>query len=216
MAGYFNKIFGFYGKMQRGIRENMKTKSKFKKRYLIIFGVLLILFYFGPSILGGYSWTEYSAIRYTFPNEDGKVVFQKEFGNKKVVIWDTGKQRYVKLIENTLGLLYRSTNVSEINAATLDEKMIITWSGSQNEDEFYDTLFAAEVLDDDIVKVVISNDDRNGNDMSLSEGKEHSTLFVEMDVINGYAAYYSYLPYSDVGNFVFRGFNSDGKVVSVD
>jgi hypothetical protein len=55
----------------------------------------------------------------------------------------------------------------------------------------------------------------NDIQLSLSKVKEYSTVYIEMDVINGYAAHYSYLKPSDVKGFVFRGLNSEGKVISV-
>lgn len=194
----------------------MNIKGGFKKRYLIFLGILLLLVvYFGP-LMGGYSFTEESAIRHSFPNQDGETVFEKEFGSKKVVIWDTGTQSYVKLISKTWGTFYRATSLDAISAVTSEEKMKISWSASQNENNYYHTLLAAEVLDDDIVKVVVSDESGNEDDTTLNEAKEQSTVYVEMDVINGYAAHYSYLPNSNVGGFVFRGLNSDGEVVSVE
>lgn len=93
--------------------------------------------------------------------------------------------------------------------------MKFIWSATLKDDKYYDSLFAAEVLDTKIAKVIVSNESGNENDLSLSEVKEQSTVYVEMDVINGYAAHYSHLHNSDVGGFVFRGLNSEGKVVSV-
>ena len=93
--------------------------------------------------------------------------------------------------------------------------MKFTWSATLKDDKYYDTLLAAKVLDNEIVKVIVSNESSNENDLSLSEVKEQSTVYVKMDVINGYAAHYSYLHTSDVGGFVFRGLNSEGEVISV-
>ncbi|WP_226037337.1 hypothetical protein [Aquibacillus saliphilus] len=193
----------------------MRGKSIFKKRYFTILVLLLIIVYFGPSFLGGYSWTEYSAIRHTLPNENGKVVFEKEFKNKKVVVWDTGLNKYVKLIENNFWFLYRSTSVNGLAAETADEKMKTTWLASQQKDKVYDALFAVEVLDEDIVKVIVSNEaNLEGKDLSLKEVKEQSTLFVEMDVKDGVTAHYTSILHSEIRNFVFRGVNADGNVVS--
>jgi hypothetical protein len=194
----------------------MRGKRITKKRYFAILILLLIIFYFSPSFIGGYSWTEYSAIRYTLPYDDGKVVFEKEFKNKKVVIWDTGRSKYVKLIENNFWFLYRSTSVSAIEANTSNDKMRITWSASQQEDKVYDTLLAAEILDEDIVKVIVSNETNlEERDLSLKEVKKQSTMFVEMEVKGGFAAHYIPITYSELSNFVFRGVNADGKVVSI-
>jgi hypothetical protein len=191
-------------------------KRFFKKRYIIIFAVLMIMYFLGPPFLGGNSWSEYSAIRYSYPNMDGKVVFEKEFENKKLIIWDTNHRPYVKLIENKFGFLFRSTNSSVIDAEALNGKMKITWSANQKGDKSYNTIFGAEVYDKDIVKIIVSNERHlNESDLSLSEVKEKSTLFIEMVVENGYAAHYVSLPNSKTGGFVFRGVNSEGNIVSL-
>ncbi|MHA6260567.1 hypothetical protein ACXYMX_11840 [Sporosarcina sp. CAU 1771] len=194
----------------------MKGKVFFKKRYFFILILLMIIIYFGPSFLGGYYWTERSAIRDTFPNEDGVVVFERDIKNKKVVVWDTGQNKYIKLIENKFWFLYRPIISSGIDTETLDKKMNITWSATYQEGEIYYTLFAAEVLDDDIVKVIISNETNlEEKDLSLKEVEEQSTIFAEKDVKNGVAAHYALIPNFEVGNFIFRGVDAEGNVVSI-
>lgn len=144
MQGYLY----FYGKIKvlRGLGK-LQSNKKFKKRYLITFSLLLLLgMYFGPSVFGGYALTEYSAIRYTLPNQEGEVVYEKEIEDKKIIVWDTGKVNYVKLIENPLGIFKRVTNLSSISGDTIDKKMKVTWSGAEIEDKFYDVIFAAEVV----------------------------------------------------------------------
>ncbi|WP_058305688.1 hypothetical protein [Gracilibacillus massiliensis] len=195
----------------------MQSNKKIRKRYLITIGILLLLgVYFGPSVLAGYALTEHSAIRYTLPNEDGEVVFEKDIANKKIVIWNTGKLNYVKLLESPLGIFKRATNINPISGQTIDENMKVTWSGEEIEDEFYDVVFAAEALDKQIEKVIVSNEQDDRKSTPLSIVKEQSSIFIEMEVKDGFAAYYSKLPQGDVGSFSFRGINSDGKVVSFD
>ena len=186
---------------------------KLKKRY-IMFSVLILLVFYVVH-LNGYRLTEESAIRNSYPNQSGKIVYEKEFDHKKVVIWDTGNGKYVKLINKDWGILHRVTEISGIGGTTLDEKMKFNWSATLKEDKYYDTLFAVEVLDTKIVKVIVSNERNNEKVLSLDEAKEQSTVYVEMDVLNGYAAHYRYLHTSDVGAFIFRGLDSDGNVLSI-
>ncbi len=214
-----NKLLYIIANYNREGLDSLQSNKKFKKRYLIIFSALLLLLlglYFGPSVLGGYAITEHSGIRYTLPNQDGDVVFEKEIEDKKIVVWDTGKVNYVKLIEKPLGIFKRVTNVSSISGQTIDEKMKVTWSGAEIEDEFYDVIFAAEVLDKEIEKLIVSNEQNDKKSTPLSIVREQSTVFIKMDVENGFAAHYRKLPSSDIGSFSFRGINSDGKVVSFD
>ena len=198
----------------------MQSNKKLKKRYLITFSLLILLLlgmYFGPSVFGGYALTEHSAIRYTLPNQDGEVVFEKEIEDKKIIVWDTGKVNYVKLIENASGIFKRVTNVNSISGETIDEKMKVTWSGVEiAESEFYDVIFAAVVLDKEIEKVIVSNEQGDKKNTPLSIVEEQSTVFIEMDVKDGFAAHYSKLPNEDIGSFSFRGINSDGKIVFFD
>lgn len=186
---------------------------KIKKHYIIFSVLILLVLYVGH--LNGYKLTEESAIRNSFPNQSGENVYEKEFDNKKVVVWDAGTAKYVKLINTDWGILHRATVISDIGVTTLDEKMKFSWSATLKDDKFYDTLFAVEVLDTKIVKVIVSNERNNEKELSLDEVKEQSTVYVEMDVINGYAAHYSYLHTLDVGAFIFRGLDSEGNVLSV-
>lgn len=189
---------------------------KIKKRYIIFYSVMiLILLWYLNHLLTGYSFNEKSAIRNSFPNHDGEMVFEKEFDRKKVVVWDTGTENYIKLLSTDLGIFHRVTAASAISGITTDNKMKFTWDATLRDEKFYDTLFAVEVLDPKIVKVIVSNKSSNDINLSLNEVKEHSTVYIEMDVINGYAAHYSNLNLSDVGVFAFRGLNSEGKVISV-
>jgi hypothetical protein len=197
--------------------EGRKLKMKIKKRYLIFFAVLLLLLYFDP-LSTGYSLTEESAIRNSFPNQGGEIVFEKKFDNNKVVVWDTGPESYVKLLRKELGIFYRVHAANAVSGITADNKMKFTWDATLKDDIYYDTLFAAVILDKKIVKVIVSNNGINNiNDINLTlrEVEENSTVYIEMDVINGYAAHYSYLHNSDVGGFLFRGLNSEGKVISI-
>lgn len=198
--------------------EGLQSNIRSKKPILIISSALFLLgVYFGPSVLGGFAITEHSAIRYTFPNQDGELVFEKELEDKKIVFWDVGKATYVKLVENSLGILKRVTDVNSIDILAEDEKMKVNWSAHKVEDKgIYDVIFATTVLDKDIEKVIVSNEKNDSKSTPLSVVKEQSTVFIEMNVKDGYAAHYSKLQNEDVGSFSFRGLNSDGKVVSFD
>src|SRR5690606_33055763 len=98
---------------------------------------------------------------------------------------------------------------------TQDEKMKITWTATHQAGEIYHTLFAVEALDENIVKVIISNEIKSGKDLSLQEVEEQSTIFAEIDFENGVAAHYALIPNVDVGNFKFRGVDTEGNVVSI-
>ncbi|MCG7344753.1 hypothetical protein MHZ92_11450 [Sporosarcina sp. ACRSL] len=193
----------------------MEGKVILKKRHLIILILLMIIIYFGPSFLGGYYLTERSAIRNSFPN-DGIVVLEKDVKNKKIVVWDTGQNKSIELIESNFGFLHRPILGSEIFGETPDKKMKTTWAATHHEGVFYNTIFAAEALDEDIVKVIVSNEPHVREIyLSLKEVEEQSTIFVEMVIENGVAIHYSLLPTDEVGNFTFRGVDAEGNVVTI-
>jgi hypothetical protein len=199
----------------------VKRKGKFKRRFyfLALSALLLMLYvYFSP-----YAVTEQGAIRDTFSTHDGKKVFEKQFGNKKVVILENDDASpinvyYVKVINKTNGILYRVTHTGAFSSHSVKsekEKVRYTWSGSgRSSKDVMETIFAVKVLDDKIVKVAVSNDGDYENNLSLSKAKELSTLYFEMEVQNGYAAYIGYLDHAEVGSFVFRGLNSKGEIIS--
>ena len=68
--------------------------------------------------------------------------------------------------------------MSRIVAETSDKKMNITWTARHQEGDFYNTIFAAEILDEAIVKVIVSNEPHVREiDLSLKEVEEQSTIF---------------------------------------
>jgi hypothetical protein len=141
-------------------------------------------------------------------------VYEKQFGNKKIVILDTGNAHHVTLVSKAWGVLYRVNQTSPINARDPQDKINITWSAHLTKDKRYDTILAAEVADQRIKKVIVTNEGSNNNLSSLDELKKQSTVYVEMDVINGYAVHYINLPTSDAGNFVFRGLDEQGNILA--
>ena len=68
----------------------------------------------------------------------------------------------------------------------------------------------------EIDKVIVSNEQNDKKSTPLSVVKEQSTVFIEMDVREGFAVHKRKLPHADVGSFSFRGLNSDGEIVSFD
>lgn len=196
----------------------MKRDNKYKKRYLLALGILPILFisiFFNPA-MNGYSLTEHSAARYTYPNQEGKIVYERVIDNKKVVIWDTGGvKKYTKVIEKHLGFLYRVSKIDTIDSGySADKQMNITWGGTLIEDtDNYNVIFAAEVLDNEIETVIVSNAREDEENKPLSFVRENSSVFVEMDVHNGFAVELRELPIGDVGGYKFRGLNSEGEMV---
>lgn len=187
-----------------------------KKRRLLFYVLSAVLVvYFAPAVMGGYSYSEQAAVRDSFPHESGEVIFEKPFGDKKILVWRTENKSYVKLLERKWGIFHRVADTASIEQREPERKMKMTWSASKKEGDRYDTLVAAETIDPSIRKVIVSNEGFHKKLTSLDEVHKHATVYVEMDVKNGYAAHYLDLPHSETGDFVFRGLDEQGNIVSV-
>jgi hypothetical protein len=55
------------------------------------------------------------ALRKSYPFQNGNVLYQQDFGNNKIVIWNTGDLIYAKVVNTTWGMLHQVTNVSVIH-----------------------------------------------------------------------------------------------------
>jgi len=186
-----------------------------EKKIIVLITVALVL-YIAPSILYGYYYTESEAIQKLLPQKNGNIVFEKSFGNNKVIITKTNGMTYVNLIECKWGLFYKGKDITPFSAGEPGDLIRRTWSASLTEEQRYDTVLAVEVLDPSITKVIISNEGYSRNLDNLEDVKALSALFLELDVINGFAVTYTDLSIEDAGSFVFRGLNDKGEVVSVN
>lgn len=185
-----------------------------KTTYIAVFVGLALLLSFAPSVLYGYYYNEATALRKSFPYQDGEVVFERAFPEKKVVIWKVGNETYATLIDRKWGGLYQVNNTSSISRGEPGDVIRRTWSARLTNKQRYDTILAVEVIDPSIKKVIVSNEGSNRNLADLNDVREQSSIFIEMDVVNGYAASYADLSVQDAGNFVFRGLNEKGEIVS--
>ncbi|MFC3040787.1 hypothetical protein ACFOGI_11060 [Virgibacillus xinjiangensis] len=182
---------------------------KMKKRYGWGLIVILIVGYFGPSAFGGYYWTEHAAIWDTFPNQSGEVVAEKEFGTKKLIIWDSEPRDYVKLIEKHAGLLYRAADITPMDVQAANGDLRVTWSATEMESGMYEVIFAAEVLDEEIEKVIVSKEEESRESIvSSNERAASAENVVEIEVEKGYAIHYTTLPAAETGDFVFQGIDA--------
>lgn len=193
----------------------MKRLKKKRVRAVIIGGVFLSAFYFGPSLFGGYYWTESAASERSYYDTELVEVYEKKSGDKKIIIQDNEFLRVAKVIDRPLGLFYQAELVTDVSAATSDGKMKFGWTATQKEEEYYEVLLAAEAVNENIEKVIVTNEYPEQRGASVDELKELSDLFIEMEVKNGYAAHYLELPNSETGGFEFRGINAEGEIVSV-
>ncbi|WP_046226942.1 hypothetical protein [Paenibacillus dauci] len=186
------------------------------QRTIVLLALIFIIVYAFKN--SGYSLVEQAAIRNSFPFQDGTKVYENEETDNQTVIWKTDNGYYAKLVESKWGFLYHVSNVSMLQVLSpLNGKegdIERTWSANLNSDNKYDTIFAVKSNNPEIKKVIISNDNIDDNiSTDIHEIKKESTLFMELNLENGFAATYKELNVNDAGGFVFRGVNEKGKVI---
>lgn len=185
-----------------------------RRSILLIVLLLLIIYLFNNS---GYSISVNNAIRNSYPSKDGEVILEKDYENKKTIIWKTNNGNYVKLVEPKWGFLYHVSDVAELYpmAPLIGKEGDIkrAWSSSLNSNKMYETIFAVESGNPKIKRVIVSNDNIDNVILDdVEEIKENSTVFIELILEDGFAAAYRELNTKDAGGFIFRGVNEKGEV----
>ncbi|WDH84777.1 hypothetical protein [Paenibacillus urinalis] len=190
--------------------------KKIKRRSIFFVVILAIVFFILYRY--GYSLNEKQALRISYPFTDGDVVYNKKFENNKAVIWETENFNYVKQVEIKLGFLYQVSNVAVLQSMQpligTEGELMGTWSARLNSRNMYDTIFGVESDNPEIKRVIISNDNiDNVISYDMDEIKENSTVFIELNLEDGFAASYNELNTNDAGGFIFRGVNNKGEIL---
>lgn len=190
--------------------------KKIKRRSIFFVVILAIVFFILYRY--GYSLNEKQALRISYPFTDGDVVYNKKFENNKAVIWETENFNYVKQVEIKLGFLYQVSNVAVLQSMQpligTEGELMGTWSARLNSRNMYDTIFGVESDNPEIKRVIISNDNiDNVISYDMDEIKENSTVFIELNLEDGFAASYNELNTKDASGFIFRGVNDKGEIL---
>lgn len=189
-------------------------KKKTIRNTLIFLGIVICALV--SVSFSGYSFTESRAIAKWNTNKDSRIVYTKNVGNIKLLISNESNGKNVIFMERKWGLLYKASNKAMLSRRSDTDKISRTWSGSLVSDKKYDTIIAAEIFDTHIKKVIVSNDNIDGQILeSLDDIKKASTFFVELEVDHGYAVHYALLDPEDVGAYVFRGVDDSGRIIHV-
>jgi hypothetical protein len=189
-------------------------KKKLLYILLLLISFCVISYYFIAN--SGYAFNETKALNEAYPYREGKVVYQKEFGNNKIVIWNSNERKYAKVVHTKWGILYRVISISEILPKEPNDYISRSWSASSISQDLYKSAFAFEVNNPAIEKILISNE--NIDDVisrNLAEIKKISAVYIELKVENGYSVSYNELSALDTGHFLFRGLDKDGKILAV-
>ncbi|WP_068774257.1 hypothetical protein [Paenibacillus sp. FJAT-26967] len=186
--------------------------KKYKRR--IIFTVCFLIFSLYLLHISEYSFSQEGALKDSFPQYNGDIVFEQNFKNNKVVILKGPQGTYAKLIKSKWKTLFHVTNVSVLRPMyPEDESILRAWTANLNSNKRYDTILAVEVSDPKIIKVIITNEQfEEEKSVDLNEIKEKSKVFIELDVVNGYAGTFQVMAIDEVGGFVFRGVDHTGSI----
>ncbi|MFC7677401.1 hypothetical protein [Paenibacillus sp. GCM10028914] len=162
--------------------------------------------------MSGYSFSKEGALKYSVPY-DGDIVYEQNFSNHTLVILKGKQETYAKLIKSKWNVLFQVTNVSVLGPLYPDETNLRTWSAHLNSNKRYDTILAIEVSDPRFRKVIITNEKiDNEKSTDVEEIKENSNIFIELNIVNGYAGTFQELDSKDAGGFVFRAIDDTGSI----
>ncbi|MCF6136417.1 hypothetical protein [Pseudalkalibacillus berkeleyi] len=181
----------------------------------MFFGLIGVIIYCSLTFGAGFYFSENAALKHSFHKINGDIVYEKAFANNnKVIIMDSGEMSTIKVVHRTMGILYRVNNISRLGLR--DEKHLeITWSATQRKDEDYDNLVAAKVLNQDIEKVIVTHRKTVDAHSKLMEMKKNASLWIEMEVLNGYASDFRIISMSELKNYTFIGVNAKKEIVSI-
>lgn len=191
-------------------------KRKLLRVFVVLISLLVLIVYiFNKS---DYSISEREAIHNLYPSENGEWMYSKTYDNKKVVILRKEHKDYVTLIESKWGVLHRASVISELhpvaplkgNETSITKR---TWHAKINSYKMYDTVIAVATDNNEITKIIVSNEDTDSNESlnDLDEIKENSTIYIELVLEDGFAAAYREL--KSPGEFKFRGLNDKGEII---
>ncbi|MCS7461927.1 hypothetical protein N0M98_17455 [Paenibacillus doosanensis] len=188
-----------------------------RRRYVWAIAIFLCLVWYLPEAAGGgYFFSESAAIRKTFSLPEAPVVYEKTMGDKKIVIANSEGGLRAMLLETKWKVLHRVTHMTALLPRDPSDTLLRTWSASLTSDNQYDTLIVAQSKHPDAKQIIVSNDALDQEiPASLEQVRKASSIFIEMDVENGFAVYNGLLEPQSVGAFVFRQVDDSRRVLSV-
>jgi len=188
-----------------------------KKISFLILAAIVVVINYMPLFLGGYMYNEEQAVRSSYPEYTGNKLYEKTEDQHKLIVWSGANEKMVTVIENKWGLLHRVRSSTVLVRVSQEEPFIRTWSATNHgESDLSDTLLAVETTENESSKIIVTNEPIDEEPVAdLEQLKALSGVYIEMDVDQGYAIYYGQLPADQIGGFVFRSIDSEGKILSV-
>ncbi|MFC4811350.1 hypothetical protein [Paenibacillus sp. GCM10023250] len=143
------------------------------------------------------------------------VVYERALGSDRVAILSNGSRSKAQIVHRKWGLLYEHGTSVEMAALPGRESVRYAWfsAGAGEADGKIGVVFAAESLDPAVKTVIISNDTLE-HPANAADVKGASTVYVELEVGGKYAIAAKELGGKDVGSFVVRAADANGKILA--
>ncbi|QHT63054.1 hypothetical protein GXP70_25865 [Paenibacillus lycopersici] len=163
----------------------------------------------------GYALTEKQAIRSAGVYSGQSNVFAKPFGDDNIVLLSNGSQIKAQIVHRKWGFLYKPGTSVEMAALEGHPNVRYAWFSidGDSHDGKRDIVFAAESTEDAVKKVVISNDKLNAP-KDAAELKANASVYVELDLKQTYSIEVQAIDEQEIGSFVIRGLDADGRIVA--
>ncbi|QHW32984.1 hypothetical protein GZH47_20755 [Paenibacillus rhizovicinus] len=163
----------------------------------------------------GYAFTEKEALRSAGVYNGLTKAYEQPFGSDVIVMMSNGSQSRVQIVHNKFGFLHKPGTSVEMAALDGQSSVRYAWfsTGASGKDGKREIVFAAESSDAAIRKVIISNDRLNAPKDS-AEVKKNASVYVELDVAKQYGIVVEELEAQEIGSFVVRGADADGRIVT--
>lgn len=187
-----------------------------KRRNAVLAVVLLVVavgyFVFDQS---GYSLSQERALRRTDSYSGLAQVSEQSLGGDKIVMRTNGSLSKTQIVHRKWGFLYKPGTSVEMAALPGNANVRYAWfsADSGRSDGKVDVVFAAESDDPKVKTIIVSNDTLSAPKDS-AEAKANATVYVELDVARKYAIVVQALDQKDIGSFVVRGADAEGRFVT--
>lgn len=182
-------------------------KNILKRSLLILIVVVVAILFIRTS---GYAFSESGAIALNNTNKSGEILYSKKFGKTSLLIVREGFTKNLIEVKRKWHGLYKVNRKRELLPSGTD-KMNRTWSSDSYPNNKYETIIAAEILDSDVKKVILSNGDMSLK--NINEIKTNSTFYRELAVDNGYIVHYEITDFDDTTSYIFRLIDGNDNII---
>lgn len=168
---------------------------------MLLWALFLYMFY-------GYTFSAVKAVERASP-WDVQVWESRSFGDRIVLIGESGGIQRAWAVKQKWGFFYTAKTSAALSPSAPSGELERTWATTGSDGDALRTMFAVRTDNPRIVKVIVTHDG-NVEGGALEKG---TTIFAEMDVVNGIGMTLASIPSEEVGSFNFHGVVADGQIV---